>query len=831
MAESNESIEYVDRDREIEQIISEIEHTTSSVVKIVYARTAIGKSSLVSKLFMHPRMDPFIKIAVHTPPQNENQNANVSSFLNHIFDALFAYFDKPHILNSKVKNLSFESYILNNRDKFVRKDILNAFVDNMQRSTGKFHMISSWFFFLFKRLCKLGEFNPHSLVVEDTPRTRQLKNRYIKFVLSSARIALDIDNFQNIDHSSLRNIINWLNDYKQNRHFFVFEYTTPENDDNSNMIFLSDQLEQSGVKVSLQSVGKLPENYIVDVISKKIENLPSDLAFNVKLLDYYKQDASGNLRKLIDFSLTYNRPIKKEHNNPTELNLAVLSDGAKYIISVLSLSGGIVSEEFLKSVFCVHPEISGELFAYISELEKNMLVERQVSSLRISHASIIDAWKDSALSDTYDVLAYQDMEKALLRQLDSKALDSMHCDNAAWLKLLHIYGIFEPKKIDSLFNELENGLIDYISADNAWRYLKSFIDCTRDNIAQYKELYIRIVNICFECELYQEGFECLTLLINTGGFSSDIYLRELYAMFLSALDRHIENIEFCLKQLETIHSKTTRAYLNFSIILLTSYRSLNMVDKCKSLFEELIKTKDYRSYPEYGYLLRTTDMYMSKRRSAYNAYRSYRIFKKVDRIQAGKSLITLSYVLANLGHLHLAHYAIVRANRLLRGKRMGAHMFLVNRAAICLMRKKHGSDIYEMLNQAELSAKVSFDKLAIYINKLIWCYENKSFERANLIISDITRYLSDEPDKHIVAIAHYNLSAFYTLIGYQSLAETHYKLACELQNSCIPLKNRINKIKSRDTNVMCSKPWHACFLAYWTYDIFRDDTASLPSID
>lgn len=831
MSENNKSIKYVDRDREIEQIISKVERATSSVVEIIYAKTAIGKSSLVSKLFMHPKMDPFIKIVVHTPPQNENQSTNVSSFLNYIFDAFFEYFDKPHISNSKTKNLSFEAYILNNKDKFVRKNILNAFVDNMQRNSGKFRIISSLFFFLLKRLCKLGEFNPNSLVIEDTPYTRQLKNRYIEFVLSSARIALDIDNFQNIDDSSLRNIINWLNDYKQNRHFFVFEYTTPESGDNSNMISLSDRLGQSGVKVSLQSVEKMPENYIVDIISKKIEDLPSDLAFNVKLLDYYKQDASGNLRKLIDFSLTYSRPAKTEHNNPTELNLAGLTDGAKYIISVLSLSGGIVSEEFLKSVLCIHPEILKELSACISELEKNMLVERQDGSLRISHASIIDAWKDSAHSDTYDALAYPDMEKTLLRQLDSNALDSMHCDNTVWLKLLYIYNIFEPEKIDSLFNKLEAGLIDYISADDAWRYLKSFIDCTKDNIAQYKELYIRIVNICFECELYQEGFDCLESLIDTDEFSSDVYLRELYAMFLSALDRHEENIEFCLKQLGAIRSKTTRAYLNFSIILLTSYRSLNMVDQCKSLFEEMSRIKDYRSYPEYGYLLRTTDMYMSKRRSAHNAYRSYRIFKKIDKIQAGKSLITLSYLLANLGHLHLAHYAIVRANHLLRGKRMGAHMFLVNRAAICLMRKKHGPDVYEMLNQAELSAKVSFDKLAISINKLIWCYENENFERADLIINDIKRYLDCEPDKHIVAIAHYNLSAFYSLSDNQTLAETHYKLACELQDSCIPLKNRINKIKSRDTNVMCSKPWHACFLAYWTYDVFRDDTESLPSID
>jgi len=407
----------------------------------------------------------------------------------------------------------------------------------------------------------------------------------------------------------------------------------------------------------------------------------------------------------------------------------------------------------------------------------------------------------------------------------------MHSDNETWLKLLHIYSIFEPQKIDSLFDKLEKGLIDYISADNAWTYLKAFINCTKNNIVCYKELYIRIVNICFECELYQEGFECLNLLINTDLLSTDVYLLELYAMFLSALDRHEENIKFCTYQLNRVPTITDQAYLNFSLILLTSYRSLNMVDKCKPMFDKLIKTTVYRKYKEYGYLLRTTDMYLPKHQSTIYIYKSYRFFMSRDKIQAGKSLITLSYVLANLGHTYLANRAILKAEQLLKGKRMGAHMLLVNKAAICLMRGEHDLDVYEMLDQAEISAKVSFDKLAIYINKLIWCYENKDFERKDLIINSILHYLSIEPDKHIIAIGHYNLSVFYKLMNDLEDAKIHYNLACKLQRNCIPIMNRLNKVKSRDTDAMCSKPWHVCFLAYWTYDIFRDDKGPLPSTD
>lgn len=832
MAEDYGLIQYVDREQEIRQILSEIKQTSTSLVKMIYAGTAIGKSSLVSKLFMSQQMEPFIKIVVHTPPENTNPNTNESLFLNYIFNSFFEYFDKPHITTSaELQKLSFESYILNNKDKIVQREILDAVVNSLQKTTNKFHLISCVIFFSIKRLWKIGEFNVYNLLNEDTLLTRRLKSRYIEFVLSSARVALDVDNFQNIDYASLQNVINWLNNHKKNRHLFIFEYTTSENDNDTKLLSLASQLEQSGMKAHLQPISKMPENYVVDIISKKLPNLPTNFSFNVDLLNYYNSDASGNLRKLIDFSLKYNKTSLTQHYNPTVLNLIDLSDSAKYIIGVLSLNNGIISRDFLESLLFMRPDISKEISSCIYELEQNMLIENHTNTICISHASILDAWNSSPASHSYNALAYTDIERLLLKSLNAHTLENMHCDNETWLKLLHVYSTFEPQKIDSLFDKLEKGLIDYISPDNAWKYLKAFIDSTKSNIIAYRELYIRIVNICFESELYQEGFECLTLLTDAGIASADAYLLELYAMFLSALDKHEENIQFCTYQLNKLSGITDQAYLNFSMILLTSYRSLNKIDKCKAVFSELINATKYRKYKEYGYLLRTTDMYLPKRQSAVYVYKSYRFFMKTDKIQAGKSLITLSYLLANLGHTYWAHRAILKAEKLLKGKRMGAHMFLVNKAAICLMRGKHDVNVYEMLDQAEISAKVSFDKLAIYINKLIWCYENKNFEKKDLIINSIMQYLCIEPDKHIVAIAHYNLSVFYKLMNNMEAADSHYNLAYNLKENCIPLKNRLNKINSKDTNVMCSKPWHVCFLAYWTYDIFRDDEVILPNID
>lgn len=831
MKDCEKLIQYVDREQEINRILSELEQTDISFVKVIYAGTAVGKSSLVSKLLMNQQMKPFIKIVVHTPPENANQSTNEWSFLNYIFDAFLDYFDKPHIITNKnVNKLSFEAYILNNKDKMARREILDAFVNNLQKATNKFHLVSYAILFSIKRLWKIGEFNVYNLLNEDTALTRRLKSRYIEFILSSTRIVLNVDNFQNIDYSSLQSIINWLNSSKSKRHFFIFEYTTPEDNDTMKLLSLVEQLEKSGVNVSSQRISRMPESYVVDIISKKVPNLPTDFNFNVDLLNYYTQDPSGNLRKLIDFSLKYNKVNLKQHDNPTELNLNALSECAKYIIAVLFLNNGITSVDFLESLFTMRPEMSSRMPISLLELEQSMLTERHGDKIIISHASILDAWNESDSSKSYNAIVYKDMESLLLYNLDTSALESMHYNNAAWLKLLHIYFIFEPQKIYTMFSKLEQGLIDYISADNAWMYLSTFVNCTRENVAPYKELYINIVNICFESELYEEGFECLNLLLGEKGCSHDVYLLELYAMFLSALDKHEDNIEFCTHQLKTLNL-TERSYLNFSMILLTSYRSLNLIEKCTEVFSCLIKKSVYRKYIEYGYLLRTTDMYLPKQRCAFYVYRSYKFFIKRDKFQAGKSLITLSYVLANLGHTYWAYRAIVKAEKLLKGKRVGAHMFLVNKAAICMLRGKHGADVFEMLDQAEISAKVSFDKLAIYINKLIWCYENNSFERKDLIINNIIRYADIEPDKHIVAIAHYNLSVFYKLINDLEAADAHYNLAYELKENCVPLKNRINKTSARDTSFMCSKPWHVCFLAYWTYDVFRDNKQIPPNTD
>ena len=111
-------------------------------------------------------------------------------------------------------------------------------------------------------------------------------------------------------------------------------------------------------------------------------------------------------------------------------------------------------------------------------------------------------------------------------------------------------------------------------------------------------------------------------------------------------------------------------------------------------------------------------------------------------------------------------------------------MLLVNRAAIMLLDNDFSEEVWDLLEQSELSAVVPFDKLAILNNKLIWCIENKAFMKADLIVNQIRRLFSFEPDKHLHSFMNYNLYLFYSELGVISEAEKYYKNAVLFHIKC-----------------------------------------------
>ena len=191
-------------------------------------------------------------------------------------------------------------------------------------------------------------------------------------------------------------------------------------------------------------------------------------------------------------------------------------------------------------------------------------------------------------------------------------------------------------------------------------------------------------------------------------------------------------------------------FYNIKLISLSSYRSLNLIHECNSIHKELLRDKNFRKTAEYPFFLRLCEMYLDRDKSLKYLSQSVTLFTKEENyIQAGKSLISYSYILASQGKLKKARQKIEKAELYLSNKRMGSHMFLVNKAAISLYSGDFSERVWDMLNNSEITAVVPFDKLAIIVNKLVWCIENKNSNRHEMLIKQAKDLLKQEPDRHI----------------------------------------------------------------------------------
>ena len=260
------------------------------------------------------------------------------------------------------------------------------------------------------------------------------------------------------------------------------------------------------------------------------------------------------------------------------------------------------------------------------------------------------------------------------------------------------------------------------------------------------------------------------------------------------------------------------------LIVLSSYRSLNQIDKCFNIDRILVNDKKFAKMKEYGYYLRLSEMYMSRDKSIINLKRSCKVFKKQkNKKQYGKSLISYAFVSATLGKLNYALKLIKLAEINLKEYTVGAHMFKVNKAAIFLFKHNFGRETWELLEEAEETAVVPFDKLAIIINKLVWCYENEDYTYFNILETQGLQLIEFEPDRNIHGLFYYNMYLLYSQKNNQEKRAHYYSLAQKTTDACKQIYARLNNKPTLETKFALKYKWHVCFLAYWTYDILDND--------
>lgn len=808
------SEELVDRVEEFNILFPEILHTTKSSGTILCAETGVGKSALSNKIVNYLDDTYKLVISIKTDPENLSTNFKEGKFLSIVFAEAI---DKVNALTNK-KKYTFSYFIAHSKNKSLKKARKERLFEDVFNANTKIMICKIIFYYLFRRLFKLGEFNSDSLIREDRSSSIRIMNYYLQYLFSNMKIFLKIDNIQNVDETSLTYILRWMNEYKDAGHYFLYEYTLDNKNTFQKAIRLTEKLQDSGISIKLRRLEFLEDT---DAITALKNATPYKIYTNdeeTAIKYYYNNIGCGNIRKLLDYDCD-NSNNSSDYYDPTYEKIRVLEKEELYIIAIIILCNGSVSTTFYEGVFQNDPLINNKRNSLEILCDKELrILEINNNYIKIEHASIIDTWKRHEIEfSEYSLLAYSRLKLFLRNEIESKTAFYISKHKATIL-LLQLYKKYNFELIIDLLDDVEVLSRDELSVNNVWEILKIVVDSISEKAYLYVHIYMKIIQICYKCELYKNGLECIEILES----SSKIDFPSLYiykCQFLSALDRHKESIIIASTMIKTWKSHF-RIELNAKLIMLNNYRSLNNKTECKSIGNDIENTSEYKCYPEYGYFLRLSNLYLSRQISIEKVKESVDFFNSLDDcIQEGKSLISYSNHLAVIGNLKEAKKELTKAERKLRNIKFGRHMLLVNKAAIMLLDNDFSEEVWDLLDQAELSAVVPFDKLAILNNKLVWCMENKTFTKADLIVNQIKRLFTFEPDQHLHAFMNYNLFLFYTDLHITSEAEKFYKKANELKEYDITLNLRMMQKSDDSRKFLLSKRWHVCFLEYWTYDV------------
>ncbi len=785
----------VDRDKETETLLDDINNASNFVVNILYARTAVGKSTVTDKLSYLMRGSKKHCVVVRNNPIN-NSKQQEWDFLKAIF----------YELKDLFKNNRFLSF-----SEFIKTDDMFYNIKEEKKLTA-FNTTTAKIPIAAVALAVSYDSTgfEERVLSENNSVNICVMQKYIWFIFANTEMVLIIDNLHNIDASTQWFFKRTFKLYSNKKHYIIFEYTLKDGENTEKVQTYNEFFSHEKIVSKTTFINNTDEKYIPDIIDKKVPIKPKSFGFNKDMVDHYLARNTGNIRELIDFSLSYSPTEKKINDNKTIRNILALSREELFVLYCILVFNGKIDSKTLLAL-CEQNKLNGY------ELTKLLIKKGFIKGDRITefdHASIADALntKNVLLESTAVCAekAVKDYIESLMRENINNALPFLNV-------ILKIYYKSYPAELEKLFGVIENSVFINIQPSMALVYLKAFFDIAIANAKNHCGTLFKVIGICFKFELYEDGHYCLCRLGEEINIDTTPVFHIYKMMYLAALDRHSENIEYYNTVIDRMTD--TRIKLNLHLSVLSSYRSLGDISNCLKI-HKLLGNKKYRTFPEYGYRLRLVDMYLSRKRSIPYVKKSISFFEKIGNLeQAAKSRITYTHLLGGLGKTKKAVEQIQTANRFLADKILGQHMLFVNRAVLYLVDGDYTRKVYDLLDMAENSAIVPFDKLAIIVNKLVWCYENDRFDLVHSLRSEADKLLEKEPDKHIHCLYYYNMYACSIKENNPIQAKEYFAQAKSLQQYCMPVRNRLGNIYSRETRFIVKKPWHICYLTYWTYNI------------
>lgn len=810
---------FIDRDQEINSLMNSI-YDQRAKIDIIYARSGVGKTSLVKKLMYRlGEQNTSNVIFVKTLPINTFTTSNEWLYIDLIFDTFLKYFEES-------SRWSFQYFLSSGKSDIIIKQMYERNLEQAYNITSIKQLLWHSTISFVAQTQNLFQLNPYKVSTDNSLLSRKIKAQYIGYILKSQRIIFIMDNIQNIDGTSLKFLLDWINETKSSNHYFLFQYTITETKGLHELSDLKELFSDTGMFVKCTELSNMSSNYVADIIENQIDGKPTSIRFNIDALQHYEKHSNGNIRELLDFVRRYENEKDEACNkySSTTCLINALSPEAKSILAILIFSNGEIQEQTLFDIWVKYFD-GGAITPLLQELENASIISHGKDSvISVAHGYIIDEWNQNLkLFSGIDRMVYNRLVVIYnhILQNPSDYRDSNFDNYKAWQFLLQMYAKREPNKISMLLKYLEDGLICDVSSKNVWYYINLLIQCTEEEIDKYKSVYYKILNLCYKLDLFQEGMKCLEKMEQVL-LLKDNHLLVLYKInYLTGLDRFNEAINLYKWALGFI-TQADSIWFHLHLCILCSYRSLNQIAECEKIGKRIKMLKKMRERPEYAFYLRLLNIYLPNSAAIKYAKRSAEWFTQHnDNYQAGKSYITYSKLLASVGNYKKAIWYSEIAQSMLAGHEETLYFLYSNLAAYKLLDGEYGEDIWNLLGQAELSASVPYSRLAIIVNKLAWCCENQAFERLDLLINTAKKLLPLEPDQHIHALYYYNMYLIAKMQNNEALSNNYLSKASALQDKCRFIAARISGDGKYRREIRCRlrKPWHVCFLSFWTYDL------------
>lgn len=804
---------FVDRIEETKQIIRYTKDIKESSILLIYAKTGVGKSTLTQK-FMEVECaenENIKTVRVFTNKINSNNTVN-GDFLFNIFNAIRKT-DLPS------KKYSFDYYISHHKNPTHRKYVLEKILDDAKsNSTFKELSIKTLGAFIIKRCLKLSEYNYEKLLNDYTYQTFQIVSGYIEYVLKNIRMIINIDNIQNIDDISFKYIIEWITHLRDKKHLFLFEYTI--NDETRQKVLqFRDNVQQLGVSIDLLELNNMDSEYAIEAAKNNTfqdcGNTKNDVPNEV--IDYYNA-IDGNIRSLEDFIRQYNKSNSHKISYTPLIDVFnALSENERTILCAICLNSAEINVLELKYIF---KDCKFDLKNCINSLEKNYaLIENKGNILSIKHASIYDEWKTTNNTKIYksNIIAYDYLKKHYENIIETIE----HNKNAkAFISLLKLYSTYEPDKVFDVFNNFDDSIRGFVTPEQLNEYIINIDKEIHMNAKAFVDFYYRMIDLCLETRLFKLANH---LLLRIEEYSEPAKFIFYYCNILYQSEQHSESVKFINDAIKYTDNEYFIMYLR--LFLLIAYRSLNDYKNVEIINNTIaLNIEKYKNTLFYAFYLRLSELRKLRIDAIKDVENSISLFEKMNlEIQTAKSRVALSFLYGVTGRISDAFEQTNKAEKTIVKEIAHKHIFFNNKAALYMLKGDFSTNVWSMLDTAELTALATFDKLAIYNNKLVYSIESLDWISAKLEKNKICKLLELETDKHIVAIIYYNLYLYYKNVKDVSNSERCLAKCHSLKAHCRSLNARLTGTTTGDgTDILLSNPWHVCFLDYWDLDYLED---------